>query len=265
MVFEDRTDTSQQKERKFVTALARGLDVLSCFHSGDRFLGNNQISERTGLPTSTVSRLTYTLTQKGYLCYSSNFNKYSLGTALLNRSYLLLGQMNIRRIARPLMQALAEHTQGAVNFGIRDRLNMVYIDTYRNASTYAVQLDVGSQLPVATTSMGRAYIAALPEQERLEIMEKIHEENMENWPEIEALIDQSLIDYREKGYCPSLGAWRKEVHAVAVPLVPDDDSEIMVFSCSGASFQFSPEMIEKDIAPRLLNLVGNVKTALSRL
>jgi len=265
MAFDDKMSPPQQKERKFVTALARGLDVLSCFHAGDRFLGNNQISNRTGLPTSTVTRLTFTLTKKGYLHYSSNLNKYRLGTALLSHSYSLLGQMDIRQIARPLMQALAEYTQAAVNLGVRDRLDMVYIDTYRNASTYAVQLDVGSQLPIATTSMGRAYLAALPERDRLELMTVIRKADEQKWPKIKALVDQSLLDYREKGYCLSLGDWRKEVHAIAVPLVPDDGSEVMVFSCSGASFQLDVETIEQDIAPRLINIVENVKTALSRL
>lgn len=265
MNFEGSQDPLQPKERKFVTALARGLEVLSCFHAGDRFLGNNQIAERTGLPRSTVSRLTFTLTEGGYLRYSSSRNKYCLGTAVLSLSFSLLAQMDVRRVARPLMQALAEHTQAAVNLGVRDRQDMVYIDTYRNASTYAVQLDVGSQLPIATTSMGRAYLAALPEQERLQLLEKIRQADEQNWPQTEDAINQALADYREKGYCLSLGNWRKEVHAIAVPLVPEDGSEIMVFSCSGASFQLQPEVLETDIGPRLLNLAGNVKTALSRL
>jgi DNA-binding IclR family transcriptional regulator len=264
MISENNMDL-QQKERKFVTALARGLEMLSCFHAGDRFLGNNQLAERTGLPKSTVSRLTYTLTEMGYLHYSPSLNKYRLGTAVLSLSYSLLGQMDVRRIARPLMQALAEHTQAAVNFGVRDRLSMVYIDTYRNASTYSVQLDVGSQISIATSSMGRAYLAAIPEEERAAVMEQIRESDVQNWPQVKEGIDRAVAEYHEKGYCLSLGDWRKEVHAIAVPLVPEDGAEVMVFSCSGASFQLRQQVMEEDIGPRLLNLVGNVRTALSHI
>jgi DNA-binding IclR family transcriptional regulator len=60
----------------------------------------------------------------------------------------------------------------------------------------------------------------------------------------------------------SLGNWRTEVHAIAVPLILADGT-IMVFSCSGASFLLSKQMIENDAGPRLINLVGNVRTALS--
>lgn len=254
-----------EKERNFVTALARGLEVLSCFRASDTFLGNNQIAERAGLPKSTVSRLTFTLTEMGYLRFSPTLNKYRLGTAVLRLSYALLAQMDVRRIARPLMQALAEHTQASVNFGVRDRLHMVYIDTYRNASTYAVQLDVGSQISIATTSMGRAYLAALPDAEREALLAEIRSGDKENWPSVREGIERAVQEYREMGYCLSLGDWRPEVHAIAVPLVPEDDSGIMVFSCSGASFQLRRPQIEEDIGPRLLNLVGNVKTALKHL
>lgn len=255
-------DKNGQKERKFVTALARGLDVLKCFGPGDLFLGNNQIAERTGLAKSTVSRITYTLCEKGYLEYVDEHNKYRLTTAVLNLGYTSLARMDVRRIARPLMQALAEHTQASVNFGVRDRLNMVYIDTYRNTSTYAVQLDVGSEICIGTTSMGKAYLAALPEEKRADLMEQIRQNDKENWPRIKEGIDRALITYEERGYCLSIGEWRPESNAIAVPLLPRDGTDIMVFSCSGASFQLSAKALEEDIGPRLLNLVANVKTAL---
>ncbi|MDD2737047.1 MAG: IclR family transcriptional regulator [Desulfuromonadaceae bacterium] len=261
------TETAQRsdKDRKFISALARGLDVLVCFMSSDRVLGNQEIAKRTGLPKSTVSRVTYTLTELGYLRYFMDQNRYCLGKTLIGLGYSMLAQMHIRRIARPLMQALAEYTQASVNLGIRDRQNMVYIDTYRNSATFTVQLDVGSQIPIATTSMGRAYLCALPEMERIKLMGQIRKSDENNWPKIKPGIEQALVDYKKRGFCYSLREWREEVSAVSVPLVASDNSEIMVFSCSGASFQLNRELFEKDIGPRLLNLVGNVKTALSQL
>ena len=57
----------QGNDRHFVTALARGLQVLRCFRSGEELLGNQQLAERCGLPKSTVTRLSYTPTRLGYL------------------------------------------------------------------------------------------------------------------------------------------------------------------------------------------------------
>src|ERR1051326_5132964 len=71
------------KDRQFVTALARGLDILRAFHAGEGMLGNQEIAHRTGLPKPTVARLTHTLTELGYLNYIRRFRKYELGASVL--------------------------------------------------------------------------------------------------------------------------------------------------------------------------------------
>ena len=58
----DRNDVTPLDDRKFVVALARGLEVLRAFTPSEGLLGNQEIAARTGLPKATVSRLTYTLT-----------------------------------------------------------------------------------------------------------------------------------------------------------------------------------------------------------
>jgi DNA-binding IclR family transcriptional regulator len=258
-----RAGDDAPKERKFVTAVARGLEVLRAFGAGDRHLGNQEIAVRTGLPKPTVSRLTFTLTRLGYLRYAEVEGKYALGSAVLGLGLAALGQMDVRRIARPLMQALAEHTDGSVNLGIRDQLGMVYIDTYRNAASYTVQLDIGSRVPMATSSMGRAYLAAVPERARKAVLDEIRAADPSSWAEVKKGIEQALRDYEERGFCMALGEWRREVHAVAVPLPSPDGAEVFVFSCSGAPFQFGREKLEAEIGPRLITLVGNVRSALA--
>ena len=70
-------------DRKFVSALARGLEVLRAFTPTEGLLGNGEIVERTGLPKPTVTRLTYTLTKLGYLAYVERLGKYQLAPAAL--------------------------------------------------------------------------------------------------------------------------------------------------------------------------------------
>ncbi len=69
-------EATSGKDRQFVTALARGLDILRAFHAGEGMLGNQEIAHRTGLPKPTVARLTHTLTELGYLNYIRRFRKY---------------------------------------------------------------------------------------------------------------------------------------------------------------------------------------------
>ena len=128
---------------------------------------------------------------------------------------------------------------------------MIYIEAYRSSATVTLTLDVGSQLPIATTSMGRALLCALPERERESLMEQMRIRDEVRWPKIRVGIEQAMKDYEEKGLCFSLGEWKKDVHAVAAPLIPSNGSRILVFSCAGAAFQLRRHMLEDDIGPRV--------------
>jgi hypothetical protein len=75
---DDERPQRRESDRKFVVALARGLEVLRAFRADDGFLGNLEIAERTGLPKPTVTRLTYTLCELGYLAQVPRLGKYRL-------------------------------------------------------------------------------------------------------------------------------------------------------------------------------------------
>lgn len=263
LVTNKESSQSVGQKRKSSSTLTRGLEILRCFKPEDQSLGNGQIAERTGLSKPTVSRLSHSLAESGYLRRSEIRGKYSLGPALIEVGYSLLAQMNIRRIARPLMQVLAEHTQGAVTLGVRNGLSMIYVDTYRSVSNFSIQLEVDSKIPIGLTASGRAHLVALPENERAVLMGLIQQDDEINWPLIRAGMEQAMKEYRDKGYCLSQGDWRKEINSIAVPLVLEGNSaEIIVFSCSGPVFQLDRQILEDEIGPRLLNLVSNVQSAL---
>jgi DNA-binding IclR family transcriptional regulator len=255
-----RKTSSAPVDRKFVTALSRGLDVLRCFGPRDRWLANLDIARKTGLAKPTVSRLAYTLTKLGFLRYSESTSKYALGSAAIHLGYAALGQLDIRRVARPLMQELSEYTKTSVHFAVNDRLSMQVVDTYWNAAAFVI--DIGSRIPIATTSLGRAYVAALPADDRRRILDAIKAARPEDWPTSKKRFEQAFRDYEELGFCLSIGDWRREVNAVAVPFIPGDASGPVVIGCSGPAFQLDPEMLKRDVGPRLSALVANLRSSI---
>src|SRR6476660_9195313 len=62
-----------------IQVVSRAFDVLRCFEGHEARLGNLEISNRCGLPRSTVSRLTHTLTRMGQLVYLPRDQKYRIG------------------------------------------------------------------------------------------------------------------------------------------------------------------------------------------
>lgn len=258
------SDDEEGKDRQFVNALARGLEVLRCFRAGEQYLTNAELAKRTGIPKPTISRLSYTLTKLGYLSYSEQLGKYQLGAGVLALGYRMLSNLDVRKLARPLMEELAEYAQASVSLGSRDRLSMVYIESCRSTANVTLRLDVGSRIPLATTAMGKALLCVLPQSERDYLLDHVREHEPERWPKIKAGIEQGCRDFEERGFCVSAGEWQSDVFAVGVPLFGADGAPPMAFNCGGPAFLLSREKLEGDLGPRLVQLVKTMETNLGR-
>lgn len=252
------------EDRHFVTALARGLDVLAAFRTRDRMLGNQELARRCGLPKSTISRLTYTLTRQGYLEATTDglgHSGYRLGSAVLALGGAMLARMDVRALARPLMQDLADSTQTMVSLGMRDRLSMIYIENCRSEAALTLSLDVGSRIPLASTAMGRAYLTACGESERDDLLQRIRSQDEKAWPRHRAGLEQARKDLVEYGCCVSFGDWQKQVHAIAAAIQPAGGGALMVINCGGPAVSLSREFLLDEVRPRLLALVRKLQGA----
>lgn len=252
------------QDRQFVVALSRGLEVLRCFRANDAMLGNQEIAARTGLPKPTVSRLTYTLTKLGYLVYMDHYSKYKLGTAVLSLGYTALAGMDIRHVARPLMQELADYSDVAVSLGSHDRTSMIYVESCRGKGALTIRLSVGSRIPVATTAMGRAFLAATPEAERTAILDEVKKRHPEDWPRIRQGLERAFREYAARGFTMSVGDWQSDVHAVGVALTNPATGTIVALNCGGAAFLLPRERLEGDLGPRLVAVARKIEAALGR-
>jgi DNA-binding IclR family transcriptional regulator len=249
-------------DRQFVTALARGLDILRCFSRNDRALGNTEIAARTGLPKATVSRLTFTLMHTGYLAYSPDTGRYSLSVGVLGFSSAYLGTLDVRNVARPLMQELADGLPATVSLGAPDPSShhMVFLEICQGeGQMFRISMEVGSRVPHGWTAMGRAYLAALPardREERLAFYRKVTPRAQ--WPGIRTGIERAVRDYERYGFCLSVGEWNKDVWAVGAPIVSRGGGRILAFNCSGPIFDITRQRIIQDVGPRLLALRDRV-------
>ena len=248
-----------KEDRHFVTALARGLEILSCFRSGEKTLGNQELADRAKLPKSTVSRLTYTLTKLGYLQYDEQIGKYRLGTASLALGSAMLSKLDIRQFARPYMQEVADFSHATVSLGMRDRLSMIYIENCRSQAALTLRLDVGARIPIALTAMGRAYLAETSDSEREEILERVRELDDSRWPEIRAGVMRSVDEYRSIGCCTSFGDWQPDVNAIAVAFRPSSGASILSINCGGPAFTISREFLLDEVKPRLLDVAERLR------
>lgn len=250
-------------DRSFVIALSRGLDVLRAFRPSDGLLGNQEIAARTNLPKPTISRLTYTLTKLGYLTPVPRFEKYQLAPAAMALGYSALANMGVRHLSDPYRDQLMRETGGAVAIGARDRLSMIYFGQSRSELTVGVLLDVGSRVPIATSAMGRAYLWALPDEERAMLLRDIKEHTGPNWPKVRDGIERAGECVAKHGFAMSTGEWHSDIHAVGVALKLNDGTGPYAFNCGAPAFKFSEVLLRNDIGPRLVAMVRNIEVAMT--
>lgn len=245
------------KDRKFVEALARGLDVLRAFGQEGGVLGNQDLAKITGLPKPTISRMTYTLTKLGYLSYSNQLEKYQLDAGVLALGYAYTSNLHVRQIAKPFMEKLASRVNVSVGLTIRERLSMIYVENCRGDEARALRMEVGSRLPMGTSAAGRAFLVGLPEDERSIFVAAIEKRAGDDWPKIKAGIDRAVEEFEELGFVTSYGEWDKIVNAVGVP-IKLQDGRVLTLNCGGPAYAVTKEFASESLGPQLVHLVRDI-------
>ena len=232
-----------------INSVARAFSVLRSFRRGERALGNKDLAERTGLPRSSVARITATLTELGYLEYVAGQEKYALGVGVLGLGQNYLAGLDVRERARPLMQALADEMHATVALAARDGDQMVFLEICHGSQPFGLRMGVGERVPRGTTALGRAVHAALPEAERRRVIDAVRRAAKgETRERLLAGLEQGVKDYERHGFCLSLGDWEKNVHAVGVPM------GTMALSCFGPPHEMTRARLVNEVGPRLVAL-----------
>ena len=240
-----------------MTALARGLEILRSFQQGDRLLGNAEIAERTGLPKSTVARLTKTLTTLGYLSFDARLEKYQLGTGVLSLGYALLSSLEVARIAAAPMRELADF--GKVNVGLAapDRLDMVYIEVAIGSGNTFYQLSPGLRIPIEATAAGQAFLSTLPPRDQKALLDHLRKARPQRFPQAIAELNRATEDLSQQGFC--IAEWQPDIIAAAAPLLEPDGSCKFVFNCGGPKYMLTRERLGAELGPRLVSMMNNVR------
>ena len=256
------TDADPSLDRRFVTALARGLELLRCFKPQDRWLPHAELARRSGLPQATVSRLSFTLTSLGYLRHRPESGEYALSPAVLSLGFSVLTNFEIGRIARPFMEALAEHTQAAISLGVRHDTSMVYVAHCRSTARLILGLDVGMRLPLPVTAMGRALWCGASQGVRSLIARRLAAQDAAQWPLWQQGLKRAEAQYAELGYTSSESEWETEITAVGVAIDIGDGREPLALTVGGPSSRLQGDLLHGDFGPALVRTGREIVAAI---
>ena len=252
-------------DKQFATTLARGIELLRCFTAQDTELSNAEISLRTGLPRPTVSRLTYTLTLLGYLRHNAHSRRYEPGSALISATYPLMASLRLRQPARALMNALADATGGHVSMGIRDRLDIVLVETSRQPlpeHARGPMADIGLALPLVGSAIGRAYLAGCDRAAREALLNEIRIKTPDDWAQFSPGLRNAFAEHARHGFCAVEGDLVRDVLAVGASCGSVRGVQV-VFNCafmrSAAPARGGSQWLKREIGPQLAAMVQQLR------
>ncbi|WP_170330400.1 IclR family transcriptional regulator [Ruegeria arenilitoris] len=254
MATDDLAEPGQgEKDRNFVTSLARGLQILRCYRHGEAALTNTDFSDRTGLPKPTISRLTHTLCQLGYLVQDHPGGSYRLGAGVLRLGFSVLAGTDICERATDVLRDLRSGANPylTVALGEAHRAEVIYVAVNRSTENVALTMHVGSRLPLFTSAMGRSILVGMPQDRQEAAIEAAKQDLGLGKVQLQDSIKTAQDEYDRHGYCTGYSLWRDDVHAISVPVPSPQDDRFFGLNIGGPSFYVKPEELENEHAERL--------------
>ena len=139
------------------TVLGRIASIMDAFDMGEQVLTLGDLSRRANLPKSTVHRLVEQLRALGWL-ERDPCNGYRIGMRLFELGGLALQRNQLRDAAYPHLHALAGSTGLAVQLGVLDRGEVVYLERIVLGG-FALPTRLGGRMPAYCTGLGKAMLA----------------------------------------------------------------------------------------------------------
>jgi len=143
----------------FVEALARGLDVLTCFDQGRRRMSLTEIAAAADLARPTARRLLLTLAELGYVRVEDG--SYTLTPKVLRLGMAYVSSLGLWEIAHPHLVDLVGQTHESSSMAQLDGSDIVYVARVAVPKIIALRVDVGTRFPALHTSQGKILLAAL--------------------------------------------------------------------------------------------------------
>jgi len=241
-------------EGDVIQVVSRAFDVLRCFEGHEARLGNLEISNRCGLPRSTVSRLTHTLTRMGQLVYLPRDQKYRIGPSAVAMSTSMMKGLQLRNLIKLRLQDVAEHLPGTVGFVIPDRFHLVYLEYARAANALGLHDVTGSRIAMATTAAGHAYTAALAPEVGDALLAEMEREIPDVAKVLQPRIENNRRFLREHGYVVACGLWSPHINGLAVPLWSPQYQTFVVVTIGLLAAMYDERRLHTEVAPPMIEL-----------
>ncbi|OGA49558.1 MAG: hypothetical protein A3F74_10465 [Betaproteobacteria bacterium RIFCSPLOWO2_12_FULL_62_58] len=241
-----------------IRTLLRGLAVLETVAQSPAPPGVQRVAEATGLDKATTMRILRTLCAASYLAQHPGTKTY-VATDKLHR--LALGRMadqDLRDCAHPHLAALRDATGETTHLGVMRDDCVVYIDKLESLRSIRLVSAIGQQMPLHCTGLGKAILAALPNDERNAALRRLTLERRTSRSITDmGTLERELAATRRRGWSVDNQENEDNVTCVAVALTGPRDQVLGAISVSGPTFRVAAR--RKGIAEALRRAAARIE------
>lgn len=248
-----------------VQVLQRAMDILEVIGTSAEPVSLKGITDRVGLPKSTVYRILSNLEARGYVCCSSE-GRYRLGLKFLTLGQKAEQGFELKRVARPHMARLNQFTSESVHLGVLAKNRVLYVDSIDSPHSIRLVAQIGGTNALHCTSLGKALLIAHDDEEIRQMLTEAGMERRTHYTlatpdaflkemEVVRRVGFSFDDRESGDDCFCLGA----------PIYNHFGQVTAAISVSGPISRVSRRIAETVVAPRLLEATRAVSKALGHV
>jgi DNA-binding IclR family transcriptional regulator len=218
-----------------VGALMHGLAILDLYSVDERELGVGEIARRLGVHKSSASRLAATLAAAGYLeAADDRPGRYRLGAKLLRLAAVAVDGDTVVRVAVPILDRLVERSGETGHIATLDGTEVVTIAVVDGWRSVRMHSTVGKRSPAHATAIGKALLAALPDDEvaRRYAGVGLPRRTPRTLRTVGGLVDH-LAEVRERGFALDAEELEPGLRCLAAPVVDHTGTAAAAVGLSG--------------------------------
>jgi DNA-binding IclR family transcriptional regulator len=221
-----------------VPSTIRAMRVLEFLAHSKRGASISDLSRNLHLPKSSTYLVLKTLEREGYLRRSLRSGKFSFGARLVCLCRSVVGNLDLREVAKPCMAHLMRQTGITVHLAVLEDNEAVIIDKVEAPGSTAGADWVSRRLDVNCTGVGKALAAFLPEEqlEAVVTAQRFARHNDNTIVSVRAL-KRELMKVREQGWALDDEEDEIGVRCVGVPILDVNQQALAAISLAGTTEQ----------------------------
>jgi DNA-binding IclR family transcriptional regulator len=215
-------------------------------------IGVTELSKRLKLHKNNVFRLLATLESRGYIEQNRVTENYRLGLKCLQLGKTYVNQIGFLEQAKVILKDLSTETQESSFAALRRGKEIVPLDFVEPQRAVRVMPFLGLTLPLYCTAPGKVHLAFEAEGEFRDSLPEPLPKYTDRTIVDRGCLLKEIKEVSERGYAIDQGEFMEDVCCAAVPIRDYARNLVGSLSVAGPVFRLTPERMDKEIIPRVL-------------